>query len=74
MAIRVRHRVPPDDSPEEHFADTVSAGDGLCNADAVRVMVDDGVTYVNSDAFSERHYMVITVWGDRQFRIKRVAF
>lgn len=35
---------------------------------------NDGVTYVNSDAFSERHYMVVTVWGDRQFRIKRVAF
>ncbi|WP_236668691.1 metallophosphoesterase family protein [Hymenobacter rubidus] len=35
---------------------------------------EDGVTYVNSDAFSERHYMVVTVWGDRQFRIKRVAF
>ncbi|MCC3152819.1 metallophosphoesterase [Hymenobacter sp. BT770] len=35
---------------------------------------NDGVTYVNSDAFSERHYMVVTVWGDKQFRIKRVAF
>ena len=35
---------------------------------------NDGVTYVNSDAFSERHYMVVTVWGDRQFRITRVAF
>ncbi len=35
---------------------------------------DDGVTYVNSDAFSERHYLVATVWGNRQFRIKRVAF
>jgi 3',5'-cyclic AMP phosphodiesterase CpdA len=34
----------------------------------------DGVTYVNSDAFSERHYMVVTVWGDKQFRIKRVKF
>jgi Icc protein len=34
----------------------------------------DGVTYVNSDAFSERHYMVVTVWGDKQFRIKRVGF
>ena len=34
----------------------------------------DGVTYINSDAFSERHYMVVTVWGNRQFRIKRVAF
>ena len=35
---------------------------------------NDGVTYVNSDAFSERHYMVVTVWGNREFRIKRVAF
>lgn len=34
----------------------------------------DGVTYVNSDAFSERHYLLVTVWGDRQFRIKRIAF
>jgi Icc-related predicted phosphoesterase len=34
----------------------------------------DGVTYVNSDAFSERHYLVVTVWGDKEFRIKRVAF
>ncbi|GAB3291025.1 metallophosphoesterase [Hymenobacter humi] len=35
---------------------------------------NDGVTYVNSDAFSEHHYMLVTVWGDKQFRIKRVAF
>ncbi|SFQ68894.1 metallophosphoesterase family protein [Hymenobacter arizonensis] len=35
---------------------------------------DDGVTYVNSDAFSERTYMVVTVWGDREFRIKQVQF
>ena len=35
-----------DDSPEEHFADTMAAGDGLCDEDAVRVMVDDGVEYV----------------------------
>jgi Icc protein len=34
----------------------------------------DGVTYVNSDAFSERHYMLVTVWGDQKFRIKRIAF
>ncbi len=38
--------VGADDSPEEHFADTMSAGDGLCDEDAVRVMVEDGVTYV----------------------------
>lgn len=35
---------------------------------------NDGITYINSDAFSERHYMVVTVWGDKQFRVKRVAF
>ena len=34
----------------------------------------DGITHVNSDAFSERHYMIVTVWGDKKFRIKRVAF
>jgi L-aspartate oxidase len=35
-----------DDAPEEHFADTIAAGDGLCDEDAVRVLVDDGVVYV----------------------------
>jgi L-aspartate oxidase len=39
--------VGPEDSPEEHFADTVAAGDGLCDESAVRVLVEDGVTYVN---------------------------
>jgi L-aspartate oxidase len=36
----------PDDAPEEHFADTIAAGDGLCEEDAVRVLVEDGVGYV----------------------------
>lgn len=36
----------PEDSPEEHFADTMAAGDGLCEEDAVRVLVEDGVTHV----------------------------
>ena len=35
-----------EDSPEEHFADTMAAGDGLCDEQAVRVLVEDGVTYV----------------------------
>lgn len=35
-----------DDSPEEHFADTMAAGDGLCEEAAVRVLVDEGVLYV----------------------------
>jgi L-aspartate oxidase len=34
------------DAPEEHFADTMAAGDGLCDEDAVRVLVEDGVSYV----------------------------
>jgi L-aspartate oxidase len=38
--------VGPEDSPEEHFADTMAAGDGLCDEGAVRVLVDDGVGYV----------------------------
>ena len=38
--------VGSEDSPEEHFADTIAVGDGLCDEDAVRVMVDDGVEYV----------------------------
>jgi L-aspartate oxidase len=35
-----------DDAPEEHFADTMAAGDGLCEEEAVRVLVEDGVAYV----------------------------
>ena len=38
--------VGPGDAPEEHFADTIAAGDGLCEDDAVRVLVEDGVVYV----------------------------
>jgi L-aspartate oxidase len=32
----------PDDSPAEHLADTVAAGSGLCDAEAVRVLVTEG--------------------------------
>jgi L-aspartate oxidase len=35
-----------DDSPQLHFTDTIAAGDGLCAADAVRVLVDEGPRYV----------------------------
>jgi L-aspartate oxidase len=35
-----------DDSPARHAADTVAAGDGLCDAAAVRVLVDDGAADV----------------------------
>ncbi|MEY3407938.1 MAG: hypothetical protein RL038_999 [Actinomycetota bacterium] len=32
----------PDDSPEEHWRDTIVAGAGLCDPDAVRVLVSEG--------------------------------
>ena len=32
----------PEDSAEEHFADTIVAGAGLCNEDAVRTLVTEG--------------------------------
>ena len=34
------------DSPELHLADTLSAGAGLCDVDAVRVLVEEGPTRV----------------------------
>src|SRR5437868_14857638 len=30
------------DSPDLHYADTMNAGAGLCDPDAVRVLVDEG--------------------------------
>jgi L-aspartate oxidase len=38
--------VGPEDSPALHAADTIAAGDGLCDEAAVRVLVEDGVRYV----------------------------
>jgi L-aspartate oxidase len=35
-----------DDSPSLHAADTMAAGDGLCDAAAVQTLVEDGVRYV----------------------------
>ena len=35
-----------DDSPELHARDTIAAGDGLCVADAVEVLVGEGPRYV----------------------------
>src|SRR4051812_25315313 len=36
-----------EDSTDLHLADTLSAGAGLCDVDAVRVLVDEGPTRVN---------------------------
>src|SRR5918994_7040025 len=38
--------VGADDSPELHAQDTLAAGDGLCNPDAVDVLVREGPRYV----------------------------
>jgi L-aspartate oxidase len=37
-----------DDSPDEHFTDTMTAGAGLCDADAVRVLVEEGPSQVRA--------------------------
>jgi L-aspartate oxidase len=38
--------VGADDSPAKHIADTLAAGDGLCDDAAVRVLCEDGPRYV----------------------------
>ena len=38
--------VGPDDSPARHLADTLAAGDGLCDERAAAVLVEDGARYV----------------------------
>jgi L-aspartate oxidase len=44
-----------DDSPALHAADTVKAGDGLCDEEAVRVLVEQGPPYVTE----------LVEWGTR---------
>jgi L-aspartate oxidase len=36
----------PGDTPERHAADTIAAGDGLCDERAVQVLVEDGPKFV----------------------------
>ncbi len=45
----------PDDSPERHAADTIAAGDGLCDERAVQVLVEEGPHYVRE----------LIAWGAR---------
>ena len=47
--------VGDDDSPALHAADTIRAGDGLCDEAAVAVLVDEGPRYVRE----------LLVWGAR---------
>jgi L-aspartate oxidase len=39
--------VGPEDTPQQHAADTINAGDGLCVGAAVEVLTAEGVRYVN---------------------------
>ncbi len=34
------------DSPELHFQDTIAAGDGLCDAEAVRILVNEAAASI----------------------------
>ncbi|NVN30226.1 FAD-binding protein, partial [Endobacter medicaginis] len=40
--------VGPDDSIESHVADTLAAGDGLCDAEAVARIVGDGPAVIEA--------------------------
>src|SRR5437762_5859377 len=44
-----------DDTPALHAADTIRAGDGLCDEEAVRVLAEDGPAYVRE----------LMAWGAR---------
>src|SRR5437762_4175710 len=44
-----------DDSPSRHLADTLAAGDGLCDERAVAVLVEEGPRYVRE----------LMAWGTR---------
>ena len=47
--------VDPEDSPEAHLADTLAAGDGLCDVEAARVLTSDGPARVRE----------LIAWGAR---------
>ncbi|MFW6126255.1 MAG: L-aspartate oxidase, partial [Chloroflexota bacterium] len=39
--------IGPWDSPDLHYQDTIAAGDGLCDPDAVRILVDEAADRIN---------------------------
>jgi L-aspartate oxidase len=51
--------VGDEDSPELHAADTIRAGDGLCDPQAVQVLVEEGPVYVRE----------LLAWGARFYRV-----
>jgi L-aspartate oxidase len=65
------------DSTDLHLADTLAAGDGLCDVDAVRVLVDEGPGRVNElialgaafDVDAEGRYLLAREGGHSHARI-----
>jgi L-aspartate oxidase len=65
------------DSTDLHLADTLAAGDGLCDTDAVRVLVDEGPGRVNElialgaafDVDAEGRYLLAREGGHSHARI-----
>lgn len=57
--------IGPDDNPDLHFADTISAGAGLCDVAAVRTLVDEGVAAVQ---WLEAHGTVFDEVSDEHVR------
>ncbi len=45
-----------EDSPEEHLHDTLVAGAGLCNEDAVRILVTEGLSAVDGILAAGAHF------------------
>jgi L-aspartate oxidase len=39
--------IGPNDSPELHFQDTITAGDGLCNEEAVRILANEAPSRIS---------------------------
>jgi L-aspartate oxidase len=69
--------IGPEDSPEEHFADTMAAGDGLCEERAVRVLVEEGIGYVEELVswgvqFDRDHHGAIAMGREAAHRVRRV--
>jgi L-aspartate oxidase len=69
--------IGPDDSPEEHFADTMAAGDGLCDERAVRVLVEEGIGYVDELVswgvqFDRDPHGAIALGREAAHRVRRV--
>ena len=69
--------VGPEDSPEEHFADTMAAGHGLCEESAVRVLVEEGVSYVHElvewgAAFDRDKTGALALGREAAHRVRRV--